>query len=103
MYFFGIVLSITKNSYITYTPLNAGTKDTARQFRINLSNNYPPYGMSDIFICYSRQDMSSADRLTQHLQAEGWTVFIDRQTHVGRRWHQEIERQVHAAKAVVVL
>ncbi|MDR4515613.1 toll/interleukin-1 receptor domain-containing protein, partial [Nitrosomonas sp.] len=59
--------------------------------------------MSDIFICYSRQDLSIADKLVRHLQESGWTVFIDRQTHVGQRWHQEIEQELHAAKAVVVL
>ncbi|MCP5244644.1 MAG: toll/interleukin-1 receptor domain-containing protein [Burkholderiales bacterium] len=59
--------------------------------------------MSDIFICYSRQDLSIADKLIRYLQESGWTVFIDRQTHVGQRWHQEIEQELHAAKTVVVL
>lgn len=59
--------------------------------------------MSDIFICYSRTDISIAIKLLQRLQAEGWNVFIDKQTHVGRRWHKEIEKELHAAKAIVVL
>ncbi len=59
--------------------------------------------MSDIFICYSRQDASIADRLMQRFQEAGWNVFIDKQTHVGRRWHKEIEQKLHATKAVVVL
>ncbi len=59
--------------------------------------------MSDIFICYSRQDFPIADRLMQQLQAEGWSVFIDKQTHVGRRWHKEIEQELQAARAIVVL
>ncbi len=59
--------------------------------------------MSDIFICYSRTDGAIARQLTESLQAEGWTVYLDVQTQVGRRWHQEIEHQLHAAKAVVAL
>ncbi|MCB1947530.1 SUMF1/EgtB/PvdO family nonheme iron enzyme [Nitrosomonas sp.] len=59
--------------------------------------------MSDIFLCYSSTDAAIANRLVERLQAEGWSVFIDRNTHVGRRWHKEIERELHAASAVVVL
>ncbi len=59
--------------------------------------------MSDIFIAYSRTDAAIAERLVQHFRQEGWEVFIDKQTHVGRRWHKEIERELRAAKAVVVL
>ena len=59
--------------------------------------------MSDIFIAYSRSDAAIAERLKQQFEQQGWVVFIDKQTHVGRRWHKEIERELHAAKAVVVL
>ncbi len=59
--------------------------------------------MSDIFIAYSRNDATVAERLVQCFRQKGWEVFIDKQTHVGRRWHKEIERELHAAKAVVVL
>ncbi|MGH8586891.1 MAG: SUMF1/EgtB/PvdO family nonheme iron enzyme [Gammaproteobacteria bacterium] len=59
--------------------------------------------MSDIFICYSRTDSTVASRLAERLRAERWSVFRDVQTHVGKRWHKEIEKELHAAKAVVVL
>lgn len=59
--------------------------------------------MNDIFIAYSRSDSAIAERLVQHFRQQGWAVFIDQQTHVGRRWHKEIERELHAARAVVVL
>lgn len=59
--------------------------------------------MSDIFIAYSRSDSAIAERLVQQFRQQGWAVFIDQQTHVGRRWHKEIERELHAARAVVVL
>lgn len=59
--------------------------------------------MNDIFIGYSRSDSAIAERLVQRFRQEGWEVFIDRQTLVGRKWHKEIERELHAARAVVVL
>ncbi len=59
--------------------------------------------MSDIFICYSRTDSTVASQLAERLRVEGWSVFMDVQTHVGKRWHKEIEKELHEAKAVVVL
>ena len=59
--------------------------------------------MSDIFICYSKVNRAIATRLGQRLRDDGWSVFMDVQTHVGKRWHKEIERELHAARAVVVL
>jgi len=59
--------------------------------------------MSDIFICYSKTDITFASQLEKRLQEEGWSVFIDRKTPVGRRWHKEIEKELHAAKVVIVL
>ncbi len=59
--------------------------------------------MSDLFICYSRTDIAIARQLTDKLETEGWTVYLDVHTQVGRRWHQVIERELHAAKAVVAL
>lgn len=59
--------------------------------------------MSDIFICYSRSDSTVASRLAERLRVEGWSVLMDVQTHVGNRWHKEIEKELHGAKAVVVL
>ncbi len=58
---------------------------------------------TDIFIAYSRQDFAIAERLAQQMISQGWTVFLDRKTAVGRQWHKEIERALHAARAVVVV
>ena len=44
-----------------------------------------------------------ANLLADRLDAEGWTVFWDVQTPVGKAWDQAIENQLHTAKAVVVL
>jgi|CXWL01.1.fsa_nt_gi formylglycine-generating enzyme required for sulfatase activity len=59
--------------------------------------------MSDIFLCYSRTDIDVALQLANRFEKENWSVFIDQQTRVGLRWHKEIERELHAARAVVVL
>lgn len=59
--------------------------------------------MSDLFICYSRTDKAIAGQLVELLKAEGWSLFMDIQTQVGKRWHREIEKELHAAKAVVAL
>ncbi len=59
--------------------------------------------MSDIFLGYARSDEPVAARLEQCLRERGWSVFLDVQTSVGRRWDEVIENQLHAAKAVVVL
>ena len=59
--------------------------------------------MSDIFICYSRKDLAIAELLAQRFESEGWNVFIDRQTHVDRRRHKEIERELHTTRSIVVL
>ena len=41
--------------------------------------------------------------MAECLRAQGWSLFLDVQTHVGKRWHKEIEKELHAAKAVVAL
>ncbi len=59
--------------------------------------------MSDIFIAYSRTDGAVARRLAERLRAEAWSVFMDVQTHVGRRYDEVIENELDAARAVFVL
>ena len=59
--------------------------------------------MSDIFICYSRTDSVIAKQLTERLEAEGWSVYLDVQTRIGSRWHKVIQAKLEEAKAVVAL
>ena len=59
--------------------------------------------MSDIFICYSRTDATVAETLAERLEAQGWSVYRDVKTQVGKSWHEEIEAELHASKAVIVL
>jgi hypothetical protein len=59
--------------------------------------------MSDIFIAYSRSDSAVACELAERLRAKGWSFFMDVRTPVGERWDKKIEKELHAARAVVVL
>jgi len=51
--------------------------------------------MSDIFICYSRTDHLIASQLAAKLRAACWSVFIDVQTPVSKRWQKGIECEMH--------
>jgi len=63
----------------------------------------PQTAAADIFLCYSRTDSNRAQTLAARLRNQGWSVFIDLQTPIGERWDQKIERELHAARAVIVL
>ena len=59
--------------------------------------------MSDIFICYSRTDNVIAKQLTERLEAEGWSVYLDVKIQVGQDWSKEIQKELNAARAIVAL
>lgn len=59
--------------------------------------------MADIFISYSREDRSKAELLAKFLQQRGWSVWWDRVIPVGKSFDQIIERELDAAKCVIVL
>lgn len=59
--------------------------------------------MSDIFVCYSHRDRAFAEKLVERLLDRGWSVFIDRQLHVGERWDKTIEHELASARAIVAL
>ena len=59
--------------------------------------------MSDIFISYAREDRPRARFIAEALQTRGWSVFWDRNIPVGATWDEVIERELAAARAVIVL
>ena len=59
--------------------------------------------MVDIFISYVHQDRECAAKLAEAFSALGWSVWWDRRIVVGQRFDQAIERELEAAKTVVVL
>lgn len=59
--------------------------------------------MTDIFISYARVDRLSADLLADSLREAGWEVFWDRRIEAGTEWNEEIQRELHNARCVIVL
>ncbi len=59
--------------------------------------------MADIFLSYSRSDAKAAARIVKVLEAEGWSVWWDTNLRTGNQWDQVIEREIKAARCVVVV
>lgn len=57
----------------------------------------------DIFLSYKREDRPRAAEIAAHFTQAGFSVFYDPQIDVGDLWDRTIEREIKAAKAVVVL
>lgn len=58
---------------------------------------------SDIFISYSREDQAAARHFSECFVREGFTVWWDAALRSGQTFDEVIERELRAAKAVVVL
>jgi hypothetical protein len=58
--------------------------------------------VSDIFISYAREDLGRAKQLAEALQAQGWSVFWDRDIPVGKSWREVITKASHEARCVIV-
>ncbi len=59
--------------------------------------------MSDIFISYAREDRAKAEAIARLFQEQGWSVWWDREMVPGASFDQVIEKELAAAKCVVVL
>jgi len=59
--------------------------------------------MSDVFISYKAEDRRRVQPLVQALQADGLSVWWDEHIGAGDEWRQTIEKQLDAAKCVVVI
>jgi len=59
--------------------------------------------MADIFISYSREDRTTARKLRAVLRERGWSVWWDPLTAPGDSWTPTIERELRAARCVIVL
>ena len=60
--------------------------------------------MADIFLSYSRKDRTIAASLAEILRsAHGWTLYWDRQLLAGEVFDDVLEREIAAARCVVVL
>jgi len=61
------------------------------------------FPVADIFISYASEDRERAGRLAQAFGAMGWSVWWDRRIIVGQAFDRAIEREIEAAKSVVLL
>jgi len=59
--------------------------------------------MSDVFISYKAEDRRRIQALVQALKADGYSVWWDQHIGTGDEWRQTIERQLDAAKCVIVV
>ncbi len=58
--------------------------------------------MADVFISYAREDRSDAAAIAAALEGTGFTVWWDRKIQSGAEFSADIERELIAAKAVIV-
>jgi formylglycine-generating enzyme required for sulfatase activity len=59
--------------------------------------------MADIFVSYKRADRERVARIVALLENEGWNVWWDNRVFGDRRWNALIERELEAARCVVVV
>jgi hypothetical protein len=59
--------------------------------------------VSDVFLSYSRDDLSSAALVARALEAAGLTVFWDQRLSAGDVWDELIEREANTSRCIVVL
>jgi serine/threonine-protein kinase len=57
---------------------------------------------ADVFISYKAEDRRRIQPLVQALQADGYSVWWDQHIGTGDEWRDAIERQLEAAKTVIV-
>ena len=59
--------------------------------------------MADLFVSYAREDREGAAALVAALSEAGWSVFYDEHLPAGSDWIKELERELRAARCLVIL
>jgi adenylate cyclase len=59
--------------------------------------------VADVFVSYVSEDRTIAEKISRGLEGAGFSVWWDRHIHGGVGFRKEIDRQLGAAKVVVVL
>ena len=59
--------------------------------------------MADIFVSYARSDKARVAPLVAAIEAQGWSVWWDPEIDAGQQFDDQIEEELKAAKAVLVV
>jgi len=59
--------------------------------------------MADVFVSYARSDKARVAPLVAALEAQGWSVWWDPEIEAGQQFDDQIEAELDAAKAVLVV
>ena len=59
--------------------------------------------MADVFVSYARSDRARVEPLVAAIEAEGWSVWWDRDIAAGQEFDRRISAELKSASAVVVL
>src|SRR5580693_1773610 len=60
-------------------------------------------GMADVFVSYSRSDKPRVAPLVAAIEAQGWSVWWDPAIEAGQQFDDQIDAELQAASAVVVV
>ena len=59
--------------------------------------------MADVFVSYARTDKALVAPVVAAIEAKGWSVWWDPEIDAGQQFDDQIERELKAAKAVLVV
>jgi adenylate cyclase len=59
--------------------------------------------MADVFVSYARSDKARVAPLVAVIEAKGWTVWWDPEISPGQEFDDQIDAEIDAAKAVLVV
>ena len=59
--------------------------------------------MADVFISYARSDKARVAPLVAAIEAKGWSVWWDPEIAAGQQFDDQIEAEINAARAVLVV
>ena len=59
--------------------------------------------MADIFISYARSDKARVAPLVAAIEAQGWSVWWDPAIEAGQQFDDQIDAELQAASAVIVV
>jgi adenylate cyclase len=59
--------------------------------------------MADVFVSYARTDKPRVAPIVAAIEAQGWSVWWDPEIAAGQQFDDQIEKELNAARCVVVV